>query len=360
MLSSLEIQNFKGIESGTISDLAQVNILVGHNNSGKSTILDALLLMRCAFSRQDFLGIDGMQQILDRKIRRTEAPIQKRVSYDELKFMRRTDEPLSLTAEFEPDGRIVQEWRPEQEEVAVTVSIGVDDTATNRLQPREHVSIDLSYAQAVRLWKVPESDVSMGNIYRLLFSHLLDTNSIRAPFLEKAWERIISDRHDRKLRDAINDMFAFDAEGFTLMPHGGHDRMIALLPAHGIPVHWQGDGVRYALNILAVGILLDGTVLMVEELESHQHPKSLKKLTQTLFELAKRQSLQLFLTTHSWELMTYALEAADEKEVSLTFHHTRLNEQGEFDARPIGRPDAKLLMDIGHDIRFQDKYIGAT
>ena len=98
---------------------------------------------------------------------------------------------------------------------------------------------------------------------------------------------------------------------------------------------------------------------MVEELETHQHPDSLKKLTQTLFELAKRQNLQLFLTTHSWELMTYALEAAEEKGIGLAFHHVRLSEDGLFDSRAIAQPDAKLLMDMGHDIRRQDKYLKA-
>ena len=48
MLRSLEIQNFKGIKQGKLEDLAQVNILVGRNNSGKSTILDALVMMRSA------------------------------------------------------------------------------------------------------------------------------------------------------------------------------------------------------------------------------------------------------------------------------------------------------------------------
>ena len=134
---------------------------------------------------------------------------------------------------------------------------------------------------------------------------------------------------------------------------------MALLPEGGVAVDWFGDGLRYALNILALGMLLKGTVLMVDELETHQHPESLKKLTQTLFELAKRQNLQLFLTTHSWELMTSALEAAEKTGLELAFHHVRLNERGEFDSRAIPSPDAKLLLDIGHDIRFTDKYIKA-
>jgi len=68
---------------------------------------------------------------------------------------------------------------------------------------------------------------------------------------------------------------------------------------------------------LAFGVFLKGTALLIEELETHQHPESLRKLTETLFELAKQQSLQLFLTTHSMELNTYALDTAEKKETGL-------------------------------------------
>ena len=67
MLSSLQIENFKGIKSGTISNLSQVNVLVGRNNSGKSTVLDALLLMRCAFADRRLPGTVGLNRCVTGK-----------------------------------------------------------------------------------------------------------------------------------------------------------------------------------------------------------------------------------------------------------------------------------------------------
>ena len=190
-------------------------------------------------------------------------------------------------------------------------------------------------------------------------AHLLDSSSIRTPILEMLWERmVIGKRRDLALRDMINDIYKLKVEGFNLMPFGGRARLVALLPEGGVAVDWLGDGVRYALNILALGMLLEGTILMVEEPETHQHPESLKFLTRTLFELAKQQDLQLFLTTHSWEFMSYAIDAAKEKGVELVFHHLYLDAHGNLDARAISQPDTELLMDIGHDIRSNYKYIG--
>jgi hypothetical protein len=95
----------------------------------------------------------------------------------------------------------------------------------------------------------------------------------------------------------------------------------------------------------------------VEELETHQHPESLRKLTQALFELGKQQNLQLFLTTHSLELIDYAMEAAEEKGLDLKLHHLTLDQDGLLKATPFPQPDAKLLLDIGHDPRLHYKYI---
>lgn len=43
MIKNLKLKNFKGIKEGAL-DFAPITILIGPNNSGKTTILEALLL----------------------------------------------------------------------------------------------------------------------------------------------------------------------------------------------------------------------------------------------------------------------------------------------------------------------------
>ena len=108
MLSSLEINNFKGIKTGAISDLAQVNVLVGRNNSGKSTVLDALLLMRCAFAVTDYMGHSGLDQLIKRRIERPGKAAANQ--YRELHYMLNVNDRISLQAGFDNNTRVVQEW----------------------------------------------------------------------------------------------------------------------------------------------------------------------------------------------------------------------------------------------------------
>ena len=44
MINEFNIQNFRGIQAFHVTDLGQVNLLLGYNNCGKSSVLDALFL----------------------------------------------------------------------------------------------------------------------------------------------------------------------------------------------------------------------------------------------------------------------------------------------------------------------------
>jgi AAA15 family ATPase/GTPase len=54
MLKSLKIENFRGFESFELKQLGRINLLVGENNSGKTSALEAMLLL---ISRLNFRPI---------------------------------------------------------------------------------------------------------------------------------------------------------------------------------------------------------------------------------------------------------------------------------------------------------------
>ncbi len=45
LLRTLEIQNYRSLESAALGDLSQFNVLIGRNNSGKSAIFGGLSLL---------------------------------------------------------------------------------------------------------------------------------------------------------------------------------------------------------------------------------------------------------------------------------------------------------------------------
>jgi len=67
MITALEIENYRGIKHCRIEDLKQVNILIGRNNAGKSSILEALYLASAAFRQQDILMRNKYDYLINRR-----------------------------------------------------------------------------------------------------------------------------------------------------------------------------------------------------------------------------------------------------------------------------------------------------
>jgi hypothetical protein len=360
MLRSLEIQNFKGIKQGKIEDLAQVNILVGRNNSGKSTILDALVLLRAPVIGLDYLNRSGVEQILRRRVDRGRGNL----SYDELWFRMNTDDVFTLSAAFGTGAALTEQWTSSGNTIPPTASVELRKALPGPIVfqwvTREGRDTARNYRNAsIGLQIKGQTNEGVATFLSLI--HILEPNLIHQDFDEGLWYEVVKDRKDKKVIGVLNHIYQTDIESlnFGLFPPPNR-RLVAALSGTSLAVDWLGDGFRYAVNILALGVLLEGTALLVEELETHQHPESLRKLTQALFELAKEQDLQLFLTTHSLELIDYAMEAAQERGIDLKLHHLSLDKQGTLGVTSMSQPDAKLLLDMGIDPRMHYKYIGAT
>jgi predicted ATPase len=52
MISSLHIEGYRGFEDFEMNDLGRINLLVGTNNSGKTSVLEAIYLLSAAGDAQ--------------------------------------------------------------------------------------------------------------------------------------------------------------------------------------------------------------------------------------------------------------------------------------------------------------------
>jgi predicted ATP-dependent endonuclease of OLD family len=57
MITQLEIKNFRGFSEYKIDDVGQVNLLVGTNNSGKTSILEAVHLLKTKGNLYDIFSV---------------------------------------------------------------------------------------------------------------------------------------------------------------------------------------------------------------------------------------------------------------------------------------------------------------
>ena len=80
-LDSLKIQNFRILEDIEVKKLGHVNLIVGKNNSGKSTVLEALALLASGFAPETLQRL-----ITNREVTRYESKNNSKANFQNLSF----------------------------------------------------------------------------------------------------------------------------------------------------------------------------------------------------------------------------------------------------------------------------------
>ena len=334
MIKEIKIENFRGIRKGGLKDLTEVNLLVGQNNSGKSTILDALILVKSPLKPIDRLG-RSIENLQKRRVSRASF------SLTSFHYKLAAENTIEIDLQFQ-----------DQEEVKSRVV--VQDTNLKFDFNGSQIVISSTGKVPSGTFRVPLGEENQKCLEELL---LIDAEYIRRLDLveERLWGEIFEKRADKGIKEALNEAYELDIEGFTF-PKPERSPLYIQMPEYSIPVDALGEGFRYALAILSTAALLKKTALLIEELEVHQHPDSLEKLLTALFKLARRNEIQLFISTQSSELISKALEIAEKYDLNFKIYHLILDKEGLLKTRELTSPDAKLLSEIGPDVRMLHKY----
>jgi predicted ATP-dependent endonuclease of OLD family len=363
MIDGISIANFRGIKECSIEDLSTVNLFIGKNNSGKSSILEALCFSKVPFQPVDELGGVVLQELLNRRAHRII------LSTEEFSYKYKTENKISLEFSFEDENKVSIEATCGEHQIDYDVKCLVEGemrpavSFRNRLNQNvlvlslfeERIGTDspdgISFLKR-QLKAKTSPDVGVFKKYLFdnmpNFSFLSDITLIDFDFInnmeqfERAfWGKLIGSRTDKEVTSILNEVYQTEIEHFTFKPYSlGKERrrdsdrykLFSTLKDIALHIDDYGDGFRYAFTILTSALLFKKRALLIEEIESHQHAGSLKKLIPKLVEIAKTNNLQLFVTTHSFEVWryfygAYADQPTREKDFR-SFHVVRDSETG--------------------------------
>lgn len=348
MFKRISIANFRGIKQGQLDDLAHVNILVGQNNSGKSTVLEAFILARAPITPIDRLGRHGIRDLLERRV-------GDRPELDFRELWYKLEKTTDIEIELELTTRNIINMKISAENPIASVI---------RYEIRQVFNGGKEASRVIEA-KTSRIRTQVNPIlqqYRIALSEimLIDSDYIhRMESVERnLWQDIKATRKDIEIRRTLNKVYDLDVENLSFIPYAeGRFKLYAEMPNRSVPIDDLGEGLRYALAILSTMVMLEHTALLIEELEVHQHPEALNCLLTALFKVAKINDIQLFISTQSLELINYALETSEKEGLEIKLYHLILNKEGILTARVLSAPDAKLLAEVGPDIRLLHKYV---
>lgn len=313
MITELEIKNFKGINEISLKGLSRFNVIIGKNDSGKSTILESIFAFKAAL-------VDPAQSfriILRNNFREQNA---RELWYN---YQTSSDPTVKLTIE-----NIENKLSFHSDFTSQSIDVNfIIDGKTGHLKLNSflnNVSSNNNIQPSTLHQPIRDALYSM---------EFFDTTTGRNTIM---WEQT-----EKKLPLDKDDYDPLVTQ-LKLADYMSGQRRLALNKNNvDFFIDGFGEGHRSGLGIFSIAKRIRNSVLLVEEIETHQHPSSLKKITDRLIQICKENNNQVFFTTHSPEVLRI-LSAEHE----CRFYHLG-READDVSIYPIDHDDLNMLRDIG-------------
>ena len=274
MFQSLDIQHFRGFGKLALEGLGRVNLVVGKNNTGKTSLLEAITL----------LADPGMLKSLPGLFRANAGSVGER-------FYR------WLPRDGAPDGDTVLAAtapEPAPRQVRLTRTQETNPARPGELQHTEPIG-------GLYLW--PSKNLSPLKLHAVSVQHqgpdaMVDAfaEAVRSPEDEAQMVSLLS-AVDPRIRTVRLD--AVKSKPFVVVDIGLGER---------IPLAQAGQGIYRLVAIFSELLGHKPRICFIDEIENGIHYSALPKVWAGIAEVAARLDIQVFATTHSWECLLAAHE----------------------------------------------------
>ena len=306
---SIEIQKYRGVNHLAIEDLSRVNIFLGHNNSGKSTILESLMLLmgmsnpdivqrvNSFRTRNLFSNFNDVRYIFH-NLDFSQAPVIQAQQFDGIG----RNLKMNLTYIFDEKENLAQPQIPTSETKVFLNTLEMNFSISSEKETKSYRSSVTFHQGAVTRKTIAEGYLEK-NSASFLSADLMANNTANdlAELIKRKKKDVVLERLV-KFDDRINAIETIGNEIFI-----GFEGMGELLP-----IGMTGDGLRRYLSIVASSANTTNNIILIDEIDNGLHYSAYKKLWESIFALATDTNKQVFITTHSQETLYQLYQMLEE------------------------------------------------
>lgn len=320
-IRGISVTNFRGLSRLKVTGLGRVNLFVGKNNTGKTTVLEALRLASSPDPRVRIYDLLTSRNEYDFALRRDGfsprsreprvVPDSPSLAFESLFYGRptfRNGQHFEISTTGEPQNLSVEFLWLKQERTT-------DDAGIR------YVPADFDFD--------PESLPGFAiqqNGNRILFpfdrfSRIMMRRRISAEFdsnvaylssaglqpdeIGRVWDGIALTDDEDDVIEALK-VISPNIEKLVMVqsPEARGERMLmAKLRQFRSPMPFKalGEGVTHLLDIVLTMIKAKNGLVLIDEIENGIHYSVQQDLWGLVFRLAKKMDSQIFCTTHSWD-----------------------------------------------------------
>lgn len=327
LLDSLEIRNFRAFRHLKMERLARVNLIVGENNVGKTTLLEALLLYACRGEPSVALNLLSVRDEVSEKGPSThlDAAIRRLFSY-------------AVAPQGHPrlwNRSAIQISSLYDSTKSLTMWVGqsqryLDKSLVLRLKLLEKDETDFEASPAFAVQGDSDSrmlifpfDTALprnGAIPKPIKHVFIPVSGLDNKQLADLWDNITLTDLEKEVIAALQ-LIAPDVEHLNFVNREQHSlERIPKVRVAGCPepiaLRSMGEGIVRLLGITLGLVNAQNGLLLIDEFDSTLHHLVQVEAWRVIFDLAQRLNVQVFATTHSWDCIdTFEKAAYQNKEV---------------------------------------------
>lgn len=354
LLEKFMLQNFKKFNELDLQNLARINLIVGDNNVGKTTLLEAVFTFSCGTNFYPLLSVPFSQRLQDSRLpnpmilnpyRMAEYILytfhwENLIPYDAFRLhfqgniiQKNNKIPhgdIKIYHEFIPS-QIFSEFIPQKTETWYDAPVSyntfdMQDNIGNNVRislPNQYLgkwNITINYAQG-------ENEPT--ETFSVTYPNPSSDNTAKQPLILAKFNNELShcdESENRRIFAAItragimsdfikeiSESFDIELEAIENIPYpDGSESSITFRPKgknFHIPLYAFGDGLRRWYSLLGGMLIFKNAIHCIDEVDVGFHQKVQGAFSKQLVNYTHKYNNQLFMTTHNVEYMSEFLHA---------------------------------------------------
>jgi AAA15 family ATPase/GTPase len=342
MLTSIHIEGFKGFKDTLIAPMRKVNLILGGQNVGKTSLLEAVYLGASEIGNCQQLprlfrvaeGNDSQRYL--KSVLGNDVRWQIDLSDDQDRVLRTTNSNKNKSIEniFDLDSR-------SNNELTVMRCIYGKNIASKMLMllngDPEVLELPRNAAKSIKFINPLAVSVHLPNQFDV--AQLFD-KTIMARKKKILLEML------RRIDPRLEDMHSLSPDG--------EQRIYVELEGDGeaLPLPQLGHGFSRLVHLYCSLLVTDAKLALIDEVENGIHYSSLPTLFQGIQDIAAKHDVQTLMTTHSWDCIRAAYKTFADAGNLQDFQLIRLERDGD-NIRSVVINDEALdtVMEAGYEVR---------
>ena len=331
MLTQLKIRNYRGFQDLTMVSLKAINLLAGENNTGKTSLLEAVFLLSAAGNPRLGINSNVLRGFEGKKI----LPEAVETFWKQLFFGLDIGQSIEIKGKHTEHGSLALKIRLEQQTIA--------DIPLDRVE-RVSATNQMGYPSLVFQYRDPfsgkliESRITLKggefevhqSATNILFPSVILLSQSRDP---RGDAHRLAELKQRKQGDVVLEALQIIEPKLKSIEENSSSGPPMIWGDVGlselVPLAAMGEGMNRIARIVLTITVPKGGIVLVDEIENGLHHSILPDIWRYIDKLAQKFDTQIIATTHSRECVRATQRAPLDPE-RFRYHRLEVGKEGNY------------------------------